>query len=125
MKNEQGTAEIAENHGLKVIRGGKGGDGPDWLADIPPGRFFLARPRVTPDGQNYNGFTLLEFYTGGWQGRARVVAQEDPNTGAHHTLTVDSARFSNTMELFDILEGPQKEEETEQDNEQRDLPRPG
>lgn len=133
MKKEQENVEALPEVGLRVIKGGKDGEdgGVDWLKALPFNTRFLAAPKFLPNGQESKSFVVLQFFAGGWNGKARVIVEENANTGEQNILDVDTKKFSNMMELFHafdplpVPDGDQEEEETETDNEQRDLPGPG
>lgn len=124
-ENEPKT--LAGRAGLKVIEGGRGGGQNDWLKRLPPGTYFLSRPRRNNDGSSYQGFPVVTFYAAGWCGKARIVVQEDID-GNQSTVLVDTERFSSIMELFDVLkdyeENKEEQQEDNSDDGRSDLPRP-
>lgn len=92
---------------LKLITGGKGGDDDkNWLKKLEPGTTFLFRSiaRRGPDDLAI--------------GRAAVVYHYDnatllyDNLNQEHYFIVETAPFSNTQRLMQVLDVPNKQEET-------------
>lgn len=95
--------ELAEETNVlpfaRLKTAGKGPTVEDWLSRLKVGTAFLARPK------QFNGFNLVEFVRGGQKGSAVLIVENNKNVETEF-VWVDPIRFSQTFELYAILEEP-------------------
>jgi hypothetical protein len=87
---------------LKLLTGGKGPPGHDWLMDLDKGSVFLARPK------DHKGFELTQYRLRFKFTKTALIRAYLPER--EFSFYVDTKRFSTDMDLVELVDVEEDDE---------------
>lgn len=109
IKDNRQSADILPFVRKAIEDGSSGSD--NWLSNLEPTTVFLTRPKRGMGGSMFMGPELVQFHVVYHSEKATVLLNNE--SGRQQFQTVDTQRFSNQYDLFEVLQYPITEEEKE------------